>query len=415
MSMWKKNTFIVVMVALALILAAELLMLGAVGERGETAVPSATVPPSAVPLAEHTPEPTPEPTAEPTPEPTPEPTAAETLLAGMTLREKICQMILARPEDITGVEPVTVAREATQTALEQYPVGGLIYDGSNMVTMEQVAEMLENTQSFSKIPLLLTCDEEGGRVNRLMHTVGTTYIGPMLDYRAEGVGTAFQNARTIAMDMAALGFNLDLAPVADVYSNPGNTVIGDRAYSDSFAEAAELVSSAVEGFHAGGVGCTLKHFPGHGDTAEDSHAGAAYVYKTLEELREEELLPFAAGIEAGADAVMIGHLVVTDISDEPALFSYAIVTELLREELGFDGVVMTDGLEMAAVTDNYTPGETAVRAVKAGVDMLLAPIDLEETIEALTGAVASGEITEERIDESVMRILSMKEALGLLG
>ena len=408
MPMWKKNTFIIILAVLVLVLAGEFVALRLTGERepGRLAAPSATMAPTATPM--------PEPTPEPTPVPTPEPTAAELLLAEMTLREKICQMIIARPEDITGQEPVTVAREATEAALEQYPVGGLIYDASNMVTMEQVTEMLQNTQGFTKIPLFFTCDEEGGRVNRLMHTVGTTYIGPMLDYRTEGPRTAFANARTIAMDMAACGFNLDLAPVADVFSNPANTVIGDRAYSDSFSEAAELVAAAVEGFHAGGVGCTLKHFPGHGDTAEDSHAGAAYVYKTLDELREEELLPFAAGIEAGADAVMIGHLVVTDISDEPALFSYAIVTELLREELGFEGVVMTDGLEMAAVAENHTPGEIAVRAVKAGVDMLLAPTDLDGTIAALTEAVESGEISRERIDESVTRILTMKENLGLL-
>ena len=217
--------------------------------------------------------------------------------------------------------------------------------------------MLSNTQSYSKIPLILTCDEEGGRVNRLMSTVGTTYIGPMFGYRDQGAETARQNAHTIASDMRVLGFNADLAPVADVWSNPDNTVIGDRAYSDDFAQAAELIPEAVRGFHSGGVATTLKHFPGHGDALADSHDGAVYVSKPLEQLRREELLPFRAGIASGSDMVMIGHLILTEIdAAQPAPFSYRIVTELLREELGFQGVVITDGLQMKALTDSYTSG-----------------------------------------------------------
>lgn len=171
-----------------------------------------------------------------------------------------------------------------------------------------------------------------------------------------------------------LGFNADLAPVADVWSNPDNTVIGDRAYSDDFAQAAELIPEAVRGFHSGGVATTLKHFPGHGDALADSHDGAVYVSKPLEQLRREELLPFRAGIASGSDMVMIGHLILTEIdAAQPAPFSYRIVTELLREELGFQGVVITDGLQMKALTDSYTSGEIARRAVSAGVDILLCP------------------------------------------
>ena len=144
-----------------------------------------------------------------------------------------------------------------------------------------------------------------------------------------------------------LGFNADLAPVADVWSNPDNTVIGDRAYSDDFAQAAELIPEAVRGFHSGGVATTLKHFPGHGDALADSHDGAVYVSKPLEQLRREELLPFRAGIASGSDMVMIGHLILTEIdAAQPAPFSYRIVTELLREELGVQGVGITDGLQM---------------------------------------------------------------------
>ena len=229
-----------------------------------------------------------------------EPDQTELLLESMTVKEKVYQLFVVFPSQVTGVSPVTKTGDLTRQGLMEYPVGGLIYDKTNMVSREQVTEMLTTVQTYSKIPLILTCDEEGGRVNRLMSTVGTTYIDSMMSYRDLGTEKAAENAKVIAGDMVSCGFNTDLAPVADVWSNPDNKVIGDRAYSDDFAQAAVLVASAVEGFHAGGVACTLKHFPGHGDTSADSHKGAVYVTKTLEELRSSELLPFQAGIDAGA-------------------------------------------------------------------------------------------------------------------
>ena len=370
------------------------------------AVPSPTVQP--------TPAPTPATTPEPEPSPSPAPDPAEELLAGMTLYEKACQLLVVKPSAITGVSRVTAAGETTRAALERYPVAGLLYDDTNLVTMEQAKTMLANVQGYSKIPLILTCDEEGGRVNRLMHTIGTTYIGPMLDYKDQGVDKAAENARTIAADLAACGFNMDLAPVADVWSNRANTAIGDRAYSDDFQQAAQLVSAAVGGFHEGGVACTLKHFPGHGDTSADSHYGSVYVYKTLDELRGAELVPFRAGIEAGADAVMLGHLIMADIDEQPALFSHKVVTGLLREELGFGGVVITDSLDMRAITDHYGSGEIAVAAIQAGVDLLLCPQDLDETIGAITQAVEDGTIPRQRLDESVLRVLRLKLERGIL-
>ena len=363
------------------------------------AVPSLTLAPASTPT--------------PTPPPAPTPDPAERLLAEMTLHEKVCQLFVVQPADLVpGFGRVTAAGEATRLALERYPVAGLLYDASNLETIDQTRTMLANVQSYSKIPLILTCDEEGGRVNRLMNTVGTTYIGPMLGFKDQGPDKAAENAATIAADMSACGFNMDLAPVADVWSNPKNTVIGDRAYSDDFQQAAQLVAAAVGGFHQGGVACTLKHFPGHGDTSADSHYGSVYVHKTLEELRQAELIPFQAGIDAGADAVMMGHMILDQIDDQPALFSYQLVTGLLREEMGFTGVVMTDSLQMQAMTDHYGSGEIAVGAVKAGVDILLCPRSLKDGVEALTEAVESGEITEERIDESVLRILRLKQSFG---
>lgn len=363
--------------------------------------------------AEEPPVPPPEP-EEPDaiPEPILPPDPAEELLAGMDLWEKVCQLFVVHPSAITS--NVTQAGEEMKKGLAAWPVGGLLLDRSNMVSQEQVRAMLDESQGYSKIPLITACDEEGGRVNRLMETVGTTWVGPMLDYKDQGPETAAENARTIAADLVRCGFNMDFAPVADVWSNPDNTVIGNRAYSDDFSQAAGLVAAAVEGFHEGGTACTLKHFPGHGDTSADSHYGSVYVRKTLEELRQAELLPFRSGIEAGADAVMMGHLIVEEIDPQPALLSYKVVTELLREELGFSGVVITDGLEMQAMTDHYSSGEIAVGAVLAGVDILLCPVDLKEAAEALVQAAEDGTISMERLDESVLRVLRLKESRGLL-
>ena len=353
----------------------------------------------------------PPPTA--TPEPTPEPTAAERLLSEMTLREKLCQMIAVRPASLIGVYPLQDADERLQGALQDFPAGGFFLDSSNMASGKKLQELTACLRDWSKITPLIFCDEEGGSVSRLMQNVGTTKIGAMYSYRNEGTEKAFANAEIIGRDLLAYGLNADLAPVADVWSNPENTVIRTRAYSDDFFQAAELVAAAVKGFHASGVICTLKHFPGHGDTLADSHNGKVYINKSLQELREGELLPFKAGIEAGADMVMTGHLIITAIDEEPAPFSRAVVTELLREELGFRGVVITDSMEMDAL-GSYTVGDAVLRAVRAGVDLLLCPGDPEEALLAMESAVESGELPEERIDESVLRILSMKEKYGLL-
>lgn len=332
----------------------------------------------------------------------------------MSLHEKVCQMIIVSPESLTGVDQVIAAGETTRKALEEFPAGGILYSKANMKSKAQVKTMLQNTQSYSEIPMILTCDEEGGRVSRLMDTVGTTQVGPMYEYKDQGTEKAYENARTIASDMSALGFNVDMAPVADVWSNPDNTVIGDRAYSDDFDQTAELVGAAVRGFHDGGVGTALKHFPGHGNTQADSHKGAVYVSTSLADLKEHELVPFESGIKSGSDMVMIGHLILTDIDDVPATFSRKIVTDLLRNELGFQGVILTDSLQMGAVTDDYSNSEIALKSVEAGIDMLLCPEDPKEAASALENAVKQGQISEQRIDESITRILTMKENLGIL-
>ena len=364
------------------------------------------------PDAEGVATPAPTPTPEPTPTPDPVLTRAEELLAGMSLREKLCQLMIVRPEVLTGESPVTAAGETTRLALEQYPVGGLIYSVDNLVTQEQTREMIENTQSYSKIPLIISADEEGGNVGRLMYKLGTTFIHSMYSYKDMGEDTAYQNALTIGTDMVSCLFNTDFAPVADVWTNPANTVIGDRAYSDEFGQASELVAAAVRGFTESGVICCVKHFPGHGDTSTDTHEGAAVVDKSLEELRGGEFLPFEAGIEAGVDMVMVGHITVTAVDDEPATISHEVITGLLREELGWDGVVVTDSLDMGALA-GYEIGEVCVKYLKAGGDIMLGIPNLAAALTALETAVTEGRLTEQRIDESALRVLMLKLSHGI--
>ncbi|MCC8181715.1 MAG: glycoside hydrolase family 3 protein [Clostridiales bacterium] len=345
--------------------------------------------------------------------------AAHVLLDGMTLHEKICQLFIVTPEGLTGISgTATVGGTATEAALQDYPVGGLVYFAGNIITPEQCTSMIENTQSYSELGLFIAVDEEGGTVARIGRNsaMGTTSFPNMATVGTQGTSAAYNVGFTIGSEITQFGFNLDFAPVADVNTNPDNPVIGNRAFSSDAEEAAELVASAVQGFRDGGILCCLKHFPGHGDTATDSHYGLAETTKTLDELRETEFLPFQAGIDAGAELVMVGHISTPNITGDsvPASLSSYMVTDILRGELGFDGLVVTDSLSMEAITDQYGSGEAAVLAVQAGVDLLLMPENLSSAVSALEKAVNDGTIAESRIDESVLRILSVKLEYGII-
>ena len=355
-------------------------------------------------------------TEAPTQAPTEAPTEAAYLsyMNTMTDREKMCQLFIVSPESITGVSEVTEAGETTKEALEKFPAGGVVYFSQNLVDKDQTAAMISNTQSYSKTPLFIAVDEEGGSVARCAEKLGTTKFEPMYSYKEQGAQTAHDNAKTIGSDIAQLGFNLDFAPVTDVWTNPENTVIGDRAYSDNFDEVSALIPNAVSGFHDGGVLCSLKHFPGHGDTVEDSHSGLAHVNKTAEELENGELLPFKAGIEAGADMVMVGHLVVESIDDKPATLSSKIVPDLLRQKLGYDGVVITDAMNMGAITQNYGYDEIVKGVFDADIDMILYPDDPNAYMDALEKALADGSITMEQVNAKVARILKLKYDKGIM-
>ncbi|MCD8068939.1 MAG: hypothetical protein LUE87_08645 [Lachnospiraceae bacterium] len=343
---------------------------------------------------------------------------AREILSSMTLNEQVYQLFIVRPEQLTGVGVATQASEVTGQALEDYPVGGIVYFAAIILTRDQCSTMIANSQSYSKIGLFIAVDEEGGTVARVGNNsaMGTTSFPNMKTIGDTGdTDNAYYVGYTIGSELKELGFNLDFAPVADVDSNPDNPVIGDRAFSSDAAVASEMVSAAVQGFHDGGILCTLKHFPGHGDTATDSHEGYTELDKTLEELKEVEFVPFEGGISAGADFVMVGHISVPQVTgdDLPATLS-ATMIGILRNDLGFDGLIITDSMQMEAITDRYTLAEAAVMAIQAGVDMILMPENLQEAAQGVIEAVESGQITRERIEESVLRILETKIRAGII-
>lgn len=380
-------------------------------------------------------DPDPKPPVDPDPEePDPEKPTDDIgrLMADMTLHEKICQMFCVYPENLaaeSGGSTVTVINDTHRDTLKKYPFGGICSFLSNIKTEEQASKMTSDLQAASRIPMLTGIDEEGGRVQRIgggyydgaNRGAGIGYqLNAMQTYAAQGTVTARDNGWKLADNCLRVGYNWDFAPVADVNSNPANTIIGQRAYSSDYAEAASLISAAIQGFHDRGVATSIKHFPGHGDTSTDTHVGAASVTKTKEQLLKEDLVPFTAGIAAGADSVMIGHLTVPHIDGENiATVSSVIVTDLLRKEMGFDGVIVTDGMQMGALTKVYgTTKQGYVNAtlacLDAGIDVFLLPGYPRAGVDAIEAKVKSGEISEERIDESCRRILQMKKNIGIM-
>lgn len=345
-----------------------------------------------------------------------EPTPAEIYLQGMTEEEKLWQLFFVRPEDITNVKTATRAGETTQKALEQYPVGGLCYFADNLEDQEQVVEMLSKTQSYVKTPLFLALDEEGGNVSRAgaNEELDVTHFPAAAEYGKTGDNVAvLQMGMTLAKELKALGFNLNFAPVADIITNPNNTEIGDRAYSSDPETASLLVAAMVEGQKRNGIPSCLKHFPGHGSTEGDSHENTVTAARTLEELQQNEWLPFRAGIGQGAAFVMISHQTNENLSSLPASLSPEVVS-FLRQELGFEGVIITDSLQMKAITGYYGADRAAVLALQAGADMLLMPNSVEKAYNGITAALESGELTWEQIDAKVLRILTAKYEYGIM-
>ena len=336
----------------------------------------------------------------------------EEQLAQMTVEEKIGQLL------IVGMEGTTYGDQLDKL-IRQHHVGGIILLGKNISTADQIVGLLNHAKTANKeygIPLFLSVDEEGGRVSRLP-------TGLKKSPSAAKVGN--KNDETLAYDsgvylgelLNAFGYNMNYAPVLDVNSNTQNPVIGDRSYSADPAQVTEVALAVRRGMIDQQIISVVKHFPGHGDTHTDSHKALPVINKSLEELQKTELIPFRQAIADHVDVIMVAHILFPTLDPtNPSSLSKRIIDGLLRNEMGYDGVVITDDLTMGAIINDYTVAEAALKSFLAGSDLLLIVGDYKnqiETVEKLNAAVATGTITEERLNESVRRILQLKARYGL--
>ncbi len=348
---------------------------------------------------------------------TPEEHAAQEL-AGLSLEEKVGQMFFLAYRKDADFQDLLVLDEDALTQIERIQPGGVVLFGENIDTVEQMRALIRAAQEAVRMPLFVSIDQEGGAVQRIRNTakISATDIPPMFELGQAGdLLLAKDVGRVIGAELSVFGFNMDFAPECDVFSNPNNTVIGQRAFSSDPQVVARMSAALSEGLRANGIIPVCKHFPGHGDTDGDTHEGIVILDKDMQQLRDTELVPFRRQIEEGAEAVMVAHISLPQINGDntPATLSKRIVDGLLRRELGFEGIVITDSMMMQAVTDSYTTAEATRLAVEAGVDMILMPRQPGEAYHSLLTAVKDGVVSEERIDESVLRILELKHRYQL--
>jgi len=334
------------------------------------------------------------------------------LIEDMDLEQKIGQLF------IIGFNGTSM-KPWIKDMIREYYIGGFILFKDNMSSIEQTLELLNSLKEENKnnpIPLFLSIDEEGGRVHRLpksfLNMPTAKQIG---DINNENI--SFQYGKILAKRIKALGFNMDFAPVMDINSNPKNPVIGDRAFGSNRDIVSHNGIQVMEGIRSENIISVIKHFPGHGDTSIDSHWDLPIINKDIKELKELELTPFLKGIESGVDGIMIGHIMFPKIDNTyPATLSKEIITNLLRKELSFEGVIISDDMSMGAIAKNYTIEDAAIKYLKAGGDILLLCHGEENPIivmERIKEEVEKGRITEEEIDEKVYRILKLKEKYNI--
>lgn len=357
----------------------------------------------------------------------------EEQLRHMTLREKVGQMFYVRPEcldttihfntlggiDVASDDITKIKLQAVNTTMlavnDKYPVGGIILYAHNIEDEAQLARFIPEIRALRGSPLLCI-DEEGGRVAR----IGRNSNFQVKTYESMGAigatgdaANAYECGNTIGTYLKHYGFDIDFAPVADVNTNPENIVIGGRAFSDNPEVAAPMVVNYLQGLKDAGVTGCIKHFPGHGDTKADTHYGYASSQKTWAEMQTCEMVTFRAGIQWGCQLIMTAHIAVPNVigSDIPSTMSSVVLQEKLRKELGYQNIIITDAMEMGAITQQYSNVEATIGCIKAGVDIVLGPQNFTEAFDAVVAAVNNGTLSEERINQSVRRILKLKQSI----
>ena len=349
----------------------------------------------------------------------------EAQLRQMTLREKVGQMFYVRMESLdttihwnTYVDlqenPMYDVNNVVRGVNTKYPVGGIILYAWNINNESQLARLISDIRTLNGHPLLCI-DEEGGRIARIAKNsnFNVEVVEPMGEIGKTGdPNNAYHAGKVIGSYLSKYGFDIDFAPVADVNTNPENIVIGDRAFSDDPAVAAPMVVNYLQGLKDAGITGCIKHFPGHGDTKADTHYGYASTQKTWQEMLQCEMVTFKAGIQWGCQLIMTAHVGAPKVtgSDIPSTLSSVILQDKLRGELGYQNIIITDAMEMGAITQQFTSAEAAVGSIQAGVDIVLGPRNFIEAFDAVVKAVETGVIPEERINQSVRRILKLKMA-----
>lgn len=321
---------------------------------------------------------------------------AKKYVSNMSEDEKIYQLLITTPESLTGVDAATMAGDATKAAIEAKPVAGIVYDAINFEDSAQTTELIKTTQSFAKTSMFIAVAEEGGESSPVSSKLGTTKFEAMSTYAAQGEQKVFDNATQMAKDLTKFGFNLNLAPIANLE--------GDNAYSTDAAMASPLVAQGVKGMQENGIISALKTFP----VLKDSD-------KSAQDLKASEFLPFSAGIANNSGIIIAGDAVMTSIDAEnPAFMSKNVIAELLIKELKFNGVVMTSDLSTDYITGNFETAQIVENALNAGVNIFFKPSDLDAYVEAIKNAVANGKVTQQQIDDSVAKIIALKYKYGIL-
>lgn len=330
----------------------------------------------------------------------------------MPLEDKIAGLFIVTPESITGVSAAVKAGDGTKTALTENAVGGIVYSTKNIQSEAQFKEMIDNTRLYERYPLFIAIEDEGGKISPLAEKgLVTKQNNAKAVADAAQEGGAYATGSAIGTYLADYGFNLNFAPVADISSVDGS-VMKDRAYGSDATATGSYVASMVQGLEEQDVSACLKHFPGIGATTQNPDNGLSSTDRTAEDFRANEFVAFKTGIDAGADMVMVGHMAAPALAGDntPCSMSEMVVTDILRQELGFNGVIITDAMNIKAVSEYYGSDEAAVMALKAGCDMILMPEDYELAYNGVLEAVNSGVISEERINDSLRRIYRIKYA-----
>lgn len=349
--------------------------------------------------------------------------AAAGYMENMTVEEKAGQLFIVNLEllDQKNGNYYEWRRftKRMKKSLDKYHIGGVILFSRNIAGRKQTEKLVTRLQENSSIPLFISVDEEGGDVARIANNkkMGTTVFQTMEEIgRTKDASYVYNMGEIIGSEISSLGFNVDFAPVADVKTSELNLEIGTRSFGGEPDKVAEFTSAFVKGIQKQNVSATLKHFPGQGSSSGDTHIESVNIDSSIASLRKNDFVPFEAGIAAGADFVMVSHISVSKVTEtaQPASMSNLVMDTILRDELGFQGVIITDAMDMASITDNYTSAEAAYGAVSGGADIVLMPLDLEMAYNEIINRINNGSISKERLDASVLRILTVKFMRGIM-